>query len=114
MSQATKAVGCWREEVSSLVEAGGTVFDAPISTETEVSVTPSLMRLRRGRLCLPPARAHGTDSPLCGQAATICAIRTALTAIPPRLPARKPAAPLRPVQIIATIFTPVGPLTVAS
>jgi len=27
--------------VSSLVEAGGTVFDAPISTETEVSVTPS-------------------------------------------------------------------------
>ena len=34
---------CWpeREEVSSLVEAGGTVFDAPISTETEVSVTPS-------------------------------------------------------------------------
>ncbi len=31
----------WREEGSSLVEAGGTVFDAPISTETEVSVTPS-------------------------------------------------------------------------
>jgi hypothetical protein len=30
-----------REEVSSLVEAGGTVFDAPISTETQFSVAPS-------------------------------------------------------------------------
>ena len=35
----------WREEVSSLVEAGGTVFDAPISTETQGFRNAFLMRL---------------------------------------------------------------------